>query len=310
MVTWQAFARIVAVALGILLALSTARAQPSQRVYRVGLLSYGPYESSNYWAAFRQQMQELGYVEAQNVRYEVRWGNADTERIAKVADELVQLKVDVIVTSATNAAIAAKRATSTIPIVTASGSDPVELGLVASFRQPGGNVTGMTSIASEPSGKRLDVVRQVVPQASRVAIVWDGQNPASRLTAQETEAAAAASRLTLRSVPVKSAADLDAAFSNLSADRPAGVIITTSQLLSAHRARVAALALKHRLPTVGGDRTWVDAGILAAYGADYASLARGAAIFTRTPTPGFARGASSFKDDQGHTLYFGESRRQ
>jgi len=191
----------------------------------------------------------------------------------------VGLKVDVIVTGGPTATIAAKRATSTIPIVTAAGSDPVALGLVASLRQPGGNVTGMTSISSELAGKRLELVRLVVPRASHVAILWDERNPASRLAVQETEAAARTLGLTLKSVPVRTPADFEAAFSTLVRDRAAALSITTSPIFSPHLKRLAELALKHRLPTVAGSRPWVEAGCLAAYGPAYPNRFRRAATF-------------------------------
>ena len=182
---------IVALVLSVLFGPLAADAQQPERVYRIGLLDYSASDARrDRWNAFRQQMRELGYVEGQNVSFEPRWAQVDNDRLSKLAAELVGLKVDVIVTGATNATIAAKRATSTIPIVTAVGSDPVALGLVASFRQPGGNVTGLTSISSELSAKRLEFVRLVVPHASHVAILWDERNPASRLAVQETEAAA------------------------------------------------------------------------------------------------------------------------
>jgi putative ABC transport system substrate-binding protein len=153
------------------------------------------------------------------------------------------------VTGATNATIAAKRATTTIPIVTATGSDPVELGLARSLRQPGGNVTGMTSISSELAAKRLEFVRLVVPQASHVAILSEERNPASQLAVQETEAAARA----------LSAAELDAAFATVVASRAAALSITTSPMFSPHRQQLADLARKYRLPTIAGTCAFVEA---------------------------------------------------
>ena len=139
----------------------------------------------------------------------------DDDRLPKLAAELVGLKVDLIVTGGANTAIAAKRATSTIPIVMATGSDPVATGLVASLRQPGGNVTGMTSINSELAAKRLDFLKNVAPRVSRIAILWDETDPGSRLGVQETEAAAKTAGLTIHSVPVGSAAGLEAAFATV-----------------------------------------------------------------------------------------------
>jgi putative ABC transport system substrate-binding protein len=271
---------LIALALGALVGPLVAEAQQSERVYRIGLLDFsGSDARRERWNAFRQQMRELGYVEGQNVSFEPRWVQGDDDQLSTLAAELVRLKVDVIVTGATNATIAAKRATSTIPIVTAAGSDPVALGLVANVRQPGGNVTGLTSISSELSAKRLEFLRLVVPRASQVAILWDERNPASRLAVQETEAAARTLGLALKSVSVRTPADLEAAFSILVTDRAAALSITTSPIFSPHLKRLAELALKHRLPTVAGNREWVEAGLLAAYGPDYPNLFRRAATF-------------------------------
>ena len=225
---------IVALGLGVLFSPLAATAQQLERVYRIGLFDYSAAHAvrQDRWNAFRQQMREFGYVEGQNVSFEPRWAQGDTDRLSKLAAELVSLKVDVIVTGATNATIAAKRATSTIPIVTAVGSDPVTLGLVASFRQPGGDVTGMTSISSDLAGKRLEFGRLVAPRASHVAILWDERDPASRLAVQETEAAARVLGLTLKSVPVRSPADVEAAFSTLVRDRAEALSMTTSPLFS------------------------------------------------------------------------------
>ena len=272
---------IVALVLSVLFGPLAAEAQQSARVYRIGLLDYSApnVTRQDWWNAFRQQMRELGYVEGQNVSFEPRWAQGDNDRLSNLAAELVGVKVDVIVTGATNATIAAKRATSIIPIVTALGSDPVALGLVASLRQPGGNVTGMISISSELAGKRLEFLRLVAPRASHAAILWDERNPASRLAVHETEAAARTLGLTLKSVSVRSPADFEAAFSTLVRDRSAGLSITTSPMFSPHSKRLAALALKHRLPTVVGFREFVEAGCLLGYGTDYPDLFRRAATF-------------------------------
>jgi len=224
-------------------------------------------------------MRQLGYVEGQGVSFEPRWAQGDTDRLAKLATELVGLKVDLIVTGGTSAAIAAKRATSTIPIVTATGSDPVAVGLVSSLRQPGGNVTGMTSINSELSAKRLDLLRNVAPRASRIAILWDERDAGSRLGVDGTEAAAKTAGLTMHSVPVSSAAGLEAAFATVVRGRAGALIIVGTARLFSYRKRIAELAVKHRLPTVVGSREYVEAGGLASYGTDFPALFRRAVTF-------------------------------
>jgi putative ABC transport system substrate-binding protein len=271
----------VAVMAGGLLAPLVAEAQPAAKVYRIGLLDFSAPDVARqaWWNAFRQQMRELGYVDGQNVRFEPRWGQGDDDRLPKLAAELVGLKVDLIVTGGSNAAIAAKRATSTIPIVMASGSDPVAVGLVASLRQPGGNVTGMTSINSELAGKRLELLRNVAPRASRIAILWDERDAGSRLTANGTEAAAKTAGLTIQRVPVGDAAGLEAVFATVIRGRAGALIIVGTSRLFSYRKRIAELALKHRLPTVVGSREYVEAGGLASYGTDFPDLFRRAAVY-------------------------------
>ena len=258
-----------------------AEGQPAGKVYRIGLLDYSEPDSARqaWWNAFRQQIRQLGYVEGQNVSFEARWGQGDDNRLQNLAAELVGLKVDIVVTVGSSAAIAARRATSTIPIVTATGSDPVAVGLVASLRQPGGNVTGMTSINSELAAKRLELLRTVAPRASRIAMLWDERDAGSRLGVQETEAAAKTAGLTIHSVPVGNAAGLEAVFATVVRGRAGALIIVSTSRLFSYRKRLAELAVKHRLPTVVGFREFAEAGGLASYGTDYPDLFRRAAMY-------------------------------
>jgi ABC-type uncharacterized transport system substrate-binding protein len=268
------------IALAVLFTPLTAEAQQAGKVYRIGLLDFSTPDPARqaWWNAFRQQMRQLGYVEGQNVTFEPRWGQGDDDRLPKLAAELVGLKVDLIVTGGTAAAVAAKRATSTIPIVTATGSDPVAVGLVASLRQPGGNVTGLTSINSELAAKRLDFLRNVTPRATRMAILWDERDAGARLGASETEAAAKTAGLTIHSVSVGNAG-LEAAFATVVRARAGGLVVVSTSKLFSYRKRIAELAVKHRLPTVVGIRDYADAGCLASYGTDYPDLFRRAATF-------------------------------
>ena len=258
-----------------------AEAQQAGKVYRIGLLDYSEPDPGRqaWWGTFRQQMHELGYVEGQNVTLETRWAQGEDDRLPKLAAELVGLKVDLIVTAGTNAALAAKRATATIPIVMATGSDPVALGLVASLRQPDGNVTGMTTVNSELAAKRLEFLRIVAPRVSRIAILWDERSPALRVAVPETEAAAKAAGLTMHSVPVSSAAGLEAAFATVVRGHAGALMIVPNPMFFSHRKRLAELALKHRLPTVVGPRVFVEAGGLVGYGADLPDLFRRAATY-------------------------------
>jgi putative ABC transport system substrate-binding protein len=265
----------------LLLAPFAVEAQQAGKVYRIGLLDFSTPDPARqaWWTAFRQQMRELGYVEGQNVTFEPRWAEGDLDRVPKLAAELVGLQVDVVVTGGQVAAIAAKRATTTIPIVMGSGSDPVAVGLVASLRQPGGNVTGMTSINSELAAKRLELLRNVAPRASRVAILWDERDAGSRLNVDETEAAAKTAGLTIQRVGVGSAVGLEAAFATVVRGRAGALIISSTARLFSFRKRIAELAVKHRLPTVVGLREYVEAGGLASYGTDYPDLFRRAAVY-------------------------------
>ena len=268
-------------ALSLFAAPLAAEAQPAGKVWRIGLLDYSALDPARqeWWNAFRQQMRQLGYVEGQNVSFEPRWGQGDDSRLPKLAAELFGLKVDLIVTGGSSAAIAAKRTTSTIPIVTATGSDPVATGIVASLRQPGGNVTGLTSINSELAAKRLDLLRSLAPRASRIAILWDETDAGSRLGEQEAEAAAKTAGLTLHSVPVSSTASLEATFATVVRSRAGALMVVSTARLFSYRKRIAELALKHRLPTVDSSREYVDAGGLASYGTDYPELFRRAAVY-------------------------------
>jgi putative tryptophan/tyrosine transport system substrate-binding protein len=266
---------------GLVAAPLAAEAQQGGKVYRIGLLDYATPDPGRqaWWNAFRQRMREFGYVEGQNVGFEPRWGQGDQGRVRKLAAELIGLKVDLIVTGGQSAAIAAKTATSTIPIVMATGSDPVALGVVASLRQPGGNVTGLTSINSELTAKRLDLLRNLAPRASRIAILWDETDTGSRLGEKEAEAAAKAAGLTVHSAAVGSAAGLEATFVTVVRGRAAALMVVSTARLFSYRKRIAELALKHRLPTVVGLREYVEAGSLASYGTDYSDLFRRAAVY-------------------------------
>jgi putative ABC transport system substrate-binding protein len=270
---------IAAIAGGVLTASRVAEAQPG-KAYRVGLLDFSASDPARlaWWNVFRQRMRQLGYVEGQNVTFEPRWAQSDDDRLPKVTAELVGLKVDVIVTAGTSAAVAAKRATSTIPIVMGSGSDPVAVGLVASLRQPGGNVTGMTSINSELAAKRLELLRNVAPRASRVAILGDERDAGALLNVEATEAAAKTAGLAIQMVPVGSAG-LEPAFATVVRDRAGAVIVVSTARLFSSRKRIAELAVKHRLPTVAGLREYVEAGALVSYGTDFADLFRHAAVY-------------------------------
>ena len=274
-------ALVATLALSLLTAPLATEAQQAGKVWRIGLLEYSTPDAAReaLWNAFRQRMRELGYVEGPNVTFEPRWAHDDADRLSKLAAELVGLKVDVIVTAATVSALAAKRATATIPIVMATGADPVAAGLVASLGQPGGNVTGMSTINSELAGKRLELLRVIAPRASRIAILWDDTGSGFRFAVDATEAAAKRAGITVHSVPVRSPADIEPAFAAMVRGRAGALSIVPSPMFFSNRKRLADLAMKHRLPTTVGLREYVEAGGLVGYGADNSDLFRRAATF-------------------------------
>jgi putative ABC transport system substrate-binding protein len=201
-------------------------------------------------------------------------------RLQGLATELVAAKVDILVTAGNPAALAAKQVTSFIPIVTANGPDPVELGLAVTLARPGGNVTGVTSISSELSAKRIGLLKELIPQVSRVAALWDRAARGSALNVRDTEVAARSLGIALQSVAVRpDPRDYDAAFVAIKRDGAGAVIVVQSSAFFAGYQRLSDLALTHRLPSVGGSKEYPEAGGLMSYGADYPDLFQRAAVF-------------------------------
>jgi putative ABC transport system substrate-binding protein len=253
---------------GVTLGLVAPLPAGAQGVPRIGLLETGSLAArAPLWEAFRQAMRELGYVEGRTVVFEARGADGGSERLAALAAELVRLKVDVIVTAGAAAAQAAKQATATVPIVMASGN-PLQMGLVTSLARPGGNITGVQTLSIELSGKRLEMSREVVPGASRVAILGDTRSAISVSGVRETQGAAKGLGVRLHAVSVGRPEELDDAFSTIARERPGILIVTPSPMFFGERRRVAELAVKHRLPTVYGSSEYAEAGGLIAYGAD------------------------------------------
>jgi putative ABC transport system substrate-binding protein len=227
----------------------------------------------------RQRLRELGYLEGQNIAFESRFADGKADRLPGLAAELVALKVDVIVTSGTPASLAAKQATRTIPIVMAQLADPVGAGLVASLGRPGGNVTGLTTQDADLSGKRLEMLLQVVPKVSRFAVLIDETSPGSMLIARGTQVAAQSLGVQLQSLGVRGPEELDRAFSAMKEARAGALIVESSSLLFTSRTRLADLALKNRLPTMFAQKEYAEAGGLMAYSADFSDLFRRTATF-------------------------------
>ena len=262
---------------GLLAAPLAVEAQPAG-TRRIGLLETSSPSPARVrlWATLRQRLRELGYLEGQNIVFESRFGEGKPDRLPGLAAELVALKVDVIVTSGTPASLAAKQATRTIPIVMAQLADPVGAGLVASLGRP---VTGLTTQDANLSGKRLEMLREVVPKVSRFAVLIDETSPGSMLIARGTQVAAQSLGVQLQSLGVRGSGELDRAFSAMKEARTGALIVESSSLLFTSRTRLADLALKNRLPTVFAQREYAEAGGLMAYSADFSDLFRRTATF-------------------------------
>jgi ABC-type uncharacterized transport system substrate-binding protein len=255
----------------------SAQAQQTKIVYRVGFLS--PLESPQFFQAFRQGMRELGYVEGQNVRIEYRSAKGTRERFASLATELVRLNVDVIVASSGGAALAAKKATHTIPIVMGQTGDPVAEGLVASLARPGGNVTGLTALATELTGKRLELLKEAVPKATRVGAL---STPASTETDTAMTAMEESARplgINLRRVDVRNAADFEKAFSTMMQNHVGALMVLTGPLLTANRTKIVELTARNKLPAMYGISEFIDAGGLMFYGTSLTDMYHRAATY-------------------------------
>jgi len=271
----QALLGVLGLSMG-LLAAPELGAQPAARAPVIGLLDAG--ERLEWWAAFRQQLRELGYIDGQNVAFEARYAGGKPEQLPALARELVRRNVAVIVTSGTAAALDARRATVKIPIVMATGADHESLGFV-SLARPGGNVTGMSSISLALTGKRLELLREVLPKMSRLAVLWHADNIGSAPIIRELETAARSSRITLQNFGVRTANELAGAFSAATRERAEAVFVVAGPFTFPERQRIAELALKHRLPSMHGPSEYVEAGGLLSYAPSYADLFRRAAVY-------------------------------
>ena len=265
----------------LLLGISTlAEAQQPKKVSRIGVLwLYSPAIASPFAEAFRQGLRELGYVEGKNIVIEYRHADGKYDRLPSLAVELVRLNVDVIVTASTQAAQACQQATRSIPIVMTNVSDPVESRLVSSLARPGGNVTGLSLMHPDLSGKRLELLKEVIPKLSRVAVLSNLSNPIIRPLLRETEAAARALDIQLQVVEVRDPIELDSAFGAMTRDRAGALVVLPDGTFQNERRRIAALAAKGRLPTMYAWREAVDDGGLMAYGASVPDILRRAATY-------------------------------
>jgi ABC-type uncharacterized transport system substrate-binding protein len=258
---------------GLLAAPLAAEGQQVKQAPRVGILRYGSLPPS-FIEPFRQELRELGYVEGQNIVVEYRFAQS-VAQLPDVAAELIRLKVDVLVASGNPSVLPARNATSTIPVVFVAAIDPVAMGLVASLARPGGNVTGVSTIQKDLAGKRLALLKELLPRLSRVALLVRAASPANAQYVKDAELAAQTLGMQLQVLTVRGAGDLESAFS---AAQGAGALVQQDDaVFTAHRVQIAALALKKRLPMISGLNEFVEAGGLMAYGPHLGDLYRRAA---------------------------------
>jgi putative ABC transport system substrate-binding protein len=271
---------VALLAVFLLAAPLAAEGQAPAKVPRIGYLtSLSLTESAIGLESFRQGLRELGYVEGQTIAIEYRFADGQPDRLPALAAELVRLKVDVIVTGGPPAPEAAKQATSTIPIVFAVAADPAAQGLVASLARPGGNITGLASIAAEVVGKELELLKEVAPKVLRVAVLQNPSNHVHPTVLRQAEGAARALGIQLQIVQARTPPEIEAAFAAMRSQRVGGVLVLRDGLFLAQRTQTAALAAKNRLPTVYGHREEAEAGGLMAYGASVSFMYRRAATY-------------------------------
>jgi putative ABC transport system substrate-binding protein len=268
---------------GLLAGPVAVRAQPAGRMWRIGYLSLVSEKLGQYrpWvAAFRDGLRGLGYVEGENLTIDQRYAAGQVERLPALAGELVRLRADVLVAAPAGSALAAKKVTSTIPIVFMGEPDPVGTGLVASLARPGGNATGLADAHTELLPKRLELLKLLVPAVSRVGVLWNPSNASTAPQLKAVQAAGPALGLTIVPVEVKGPGhdDLDRAFEAIGRDRLGGLLVVGDPILGNRRARIAELAIAHRLPTSGTHRGWAEGGLLMSYGTDFVELFRHGAV--------------------------------
>jgi putative ABC transport system substrate-binding protein len=255
---------------------ATAQAQQPKKVPRVGFLTTAGQSSKE---AFRQGLRELNYVEGKNIIIDYRQTEGKAERLNELAAELARLKPDVIVAGSTQDVLAAKNASSTIPIVMMTVGDPVASKLVDSLARPGGNITGVTSLSPDVNGKRLELLKETVPTLSRVGVLWNPQGSGSPLSWKESQLAAQSLNIQLHSMEVRSPNDFGTAFENAIKARAHALVVTSNPVFSANQDRLVDLASKNRLPAIYGNRETVEAGGLMSYGTIYTDLYRRAATY-------------------------------
>jgi len=259
---------------GLLSAPLAAEGQKAGKVYKIGTLASGAVPSAEIARRLPDALRNLGWIEGKNVLFERRYAEDQLDRLPGLAAELVRLKVDVIVATGVPAQLAAKRATATIPIVMFASGDPVASGIVTSLARPGGNITGTSLMAPELGGKRLQLLKELLPGVSRVAVLWNAANPYPLLVFRETEGAARTLGIQLQSLEVRGPGDLDRALEAATRQRAGALITVEDPLTVGHRVQIVDFAAKNRLPAMHGVREFVEAGGLMSYGAHLPDLQR------------------------------------
>jgi putative ABC transport system substrate-binding protein len=268
-------------AAGALLAAPLAvRAQQPRPAHRIGFLgNTTPELEANLVEPFRQGLRDHGHIEGRNLVIEYRWLEGRYERLPALIAELLALKVEVIVTAGTPATLALKQATATVPIVMIAVGDPVGTGIVPSLSRPGGNITGLTSISPELDGKRLELLREVIPGISHIAVLWNSESPLQFVAERRTQDAGAVLGIKVLSLGVRNEEGLDKALAEMERERPGALLILADRLFLFHRKRIMDFGTRQRLPGVHAYRELVEAGGLMSFGPSYAGMHKRAAYF-------------------------------
>jgi putative ABC transport system substrate-binding protein len=264
----------------VLVSVQLAEAQQPKKIPRIGVLSPGSASSgASRIKALRQGLRELGYVEGENILIEYRYAEGKFDRLPDLAAELLRLKLNVIVVAGSSAVRAARKATSTIPIVIGNSSDPVASGFVASLARPGGNITGLSLVALELTGKRLELLKESVPNISRVAMLWNPEAAGPILAFKEAQAVSPVLGLQLQSLEVRTPDDFESMFRAAARGRNEALIVQADGLINSHRTRIVDLAAKNRLPAIYTESEYVNVGGLMFYGPSITDLWRRAATY-------------------------------
>ena len=274
---------VVSLLLDLVAAPAAAEAQVVAKIHRIGLLESAPSspaaDTFGQWGAFREGLRTLGYVEGRTLAIESRWADDKYERLPNLAAELVQLNSEVIVVRTTPAALAARSVTRAIPIVILSAIDPVRTGLVASLARPGGNITGLTTLAPDLSAKRVQLLKEMMPRLSRLAVLWNSANPANAAAWRETQEAARTLGVQLQSRQVGDAKDFERAFELIARERPDALLTFEDALIVGHTKQIADFATRERLATMIGNPAVLEGGGLIGYGPNVREMARRGAYY-------------------------------